>query len=376
MSLRSVRLILIATAALLFTPSAALAAWTVPPTPNVADASSTNLSAVDCSSPNSCMAVGHATSLGGQSLSEVTVAERWDGASWQIVPTPNPPGSTFTSLNGVSCPRANVCFAVGTGGLVELWNGTSWSIQPTPDVGGGELDGVSCSGVLACTAVGANALDTLAERWDGTGWKVQSTPNAAGAQFSALAAVSCPLRRTCTAVGRSEAGSVISPLVERWFGRVNSWGLQDAPTPAGAESASFAGVSCPDGPVCVAVGSSEPPGGVPAVMAERRVGPNWSVLPTPPVPMPDSQSELLGVSCPVRRDCRSTGNAAAVSGFAPIAEHFDGTTWQLESIPGPQPPGPFPFLAGVSCPNRLFCMAVGGYNLRMFGGTLSAKWTP
>jgi hypothetical protein len=384
MSLRSVNLVLIATAALLFTPSAALAAWTVPPTPNVADASSTNLSAVDCSSANSCMAVGHARSLGGGTLSEVTVAERWDGASWQIVPTPNPPGSTFTSLNGVSCPRANVCFAVGTGGLVELWNGTSWSIQPTPDVGGGELDGVSCSGVLACTAVGcsgalactpvgAGALDTLAERWDGTGWKVQSTPNAAGAQSSALAAVSCPLRRTCTAVGQSVTGGVISPLVERWFGRVNSWGLQDAPTPAGAESASFAGVSCPDGPVCLAVGSSQFPGDGPAVMAERRVGPNWSVLPTPPVPMPDSQSELLGVSCPVRRDCRSTGWHSG-SQLVPIAEHFDGTTWQLESIPGPQPP--FPFLAGVSCPNRLFCMAVGGWNIRSLGGTLSAKWTP
>jgi hypothetical protein len=89
MSLRSVRLILLATAALLLTPSAASAAWTVTPTPNVDGALSTNLTAVDCSSANSCMAVGHATNV--QAGTEATVAERWDGRSWQIVPTPNPP---------------------------------------------------------------------------------------------------------------------------------------------------------------------------------------------------------------------------------------------------------------------------------------------
>ena len=106
------------------------------------------------------------------------------------------------------------------------------------------------------------------------------------------------------------------------------------------------------------------------MMAERRVGSNWSVLPTPPGGGPQ-QSHLLGVSCPVRRDCRATGSSLNTIG--PIAEHFDGTTWQLESIPAPDLP--FPFLAGVSCPNRLFCMAVGGYNIRFFGGTLAAKWT-
>ena len=55
------------------------------------------------------------------------IAEHWNGTSWRIVTTPNPPGATFSSLNGVSCPRPNVCFAVGSsdsGPLVELWNGT------------------------------------------------------------------------------------------------------------------------------------------------------------------------------------------------------------------------------------------------------------
>jgi hypothetical protein len=373
MSVRPSRLVLIAVAALLLTPSAASAAWTVPPTPNVEGALSTNLLAVDCSSTNSCMAVGHATFGNPPAVTSATLAERWNGTSWQIVPTPNAPGATYSSLSGVSCPWPTVCFAVGRSDyqpLIELWDGTSWSIQSSPAVSYGWLDAISCSGLLACTAVGWNPVSPappLAERWDGTGWHVQSTPNVPDSVDSRLLSVSCPLRRTCTAVGFSLIGGLFSPLVEHWFGRVNSWGLQAAPKPAGAESASFSGVSCPDGPVCVAVGSSQTPGVPPTVMAERRIGSNWSVL---PIPDP-AQGQLLAVSCPARRACHAVGNSDP-----PIAERFDGASWQLEAIPAPAFPFPFRFLAGVSCPDRTFCMAVGGSNLRFFGGALSAKWTP
>ena len=176
-----------------------------------------------------------------------------------------------------------------SGPLAELSNGTSWSIQSSPAVANGELDAVSCSGLLACTAVGsllttnttAGMTDTFAERWDGTGWHIQSTPNASGSQDSRLAAVSCLLKRACTAVGRSFAGSGSSPLVERWFGRVNAWGLQAAPKPDGAESVELNGVSCPNGPVCVAVSSSQILPGDQTVMAERRIGSKWSLLPIP-----------------------------------------------------------------------------------------------
>ncbi len=363
---------------MLLAPSAASAAWTVPPTPNMDGADTSNLLAVDCSSATSCVAVGLSTT--GSGTGSATLAERWNGASWRIMPTPNPPGATFSSLNGVSCPRPNVCFAVGSsdsGPLVELWNGASWSIRSSPAIANGKLNAVSCSRLLACTAVGSGGTVTLAERWDGTGWHVQPTPNAAGSQFSSLAGVSCPLKRTCTAVGESVAGSITSPLVERWFGRVNAWGLQTAPKPEGAESASLADVSCPDGPVCVATGSSMTQLGPTTTLAERRIGSNWSVLPTPNPPQGTgvNQSDISGVSCPARRACHAVGaSTVSQSDPIPIAERFDGASWRLEPVPSATLP--FPFLAGVSCPNRRFCMAVGGYNLRFSGGTLSAKWVP
>jgi hypothetical protein len=402
MPLRSIRLVLFATAALLLTPSAASAAWTVSPTPNVAGAD-TYLSAVDCSSANSCMAVGYAVfqASGSEPSRETTVAERWNGTSWQMVPTPGPPNATTPiSLAGVSCPRPDVCFAVGsTGGgtsstpLIELWNGTSWSHQPSPGVGHGALHAVSCSGLRACTAVGVAVRpggveeQTLAERWDGTRWRVQSTPVVAGSVFSGLFGVSCPLKRTCTAVGGSTAAASpfsSSPLVERWDGRINAWGLQAAPKPAGAEDAGFSGVSCPHGPVCFAVGRSVrtiPFVGTPNLtLAERRVGSSWSVMPTPnqtPPPQVIVNSELVGVSCPGRRACHAVGDGYGVdpsgtAAFRAIAEGFDGASWQLESTPSNDGDTR---LTGVSCPSRVFCMAVGGTGESPVR-TLAAKWTP
>jgi hypothetical protein len=404
MSLRSFRLVF-TTAALLLAPSAASAAWTVPPTPNVAGANSTNLRSVDCSSANSCMAVGNAVFPGGFKLPSpsTTVAERWDGTSWQVVPSPNPPGATWSELNGISCPLPRICFAVGfwrtdpnspfgsgiPRPLIELWDGTSWSIQPGPDVPQGSLDAVSCSGLLACTAVGS-VLDQslhqpLAERWDGTGWHVQSTPtpNSTDPHENSLLAVSCPRRGTCTAVGGSTTFGACppcgpsdrSPLVERWFGRVDSWGLEAA-KPDGFDSG-FSGVSCPDGRVCFAVGWFLPSSVSIATLAERRVGLSWSVMPTPNPPRPppnQASAQLTGVSCPGRRACHAVGIGDVAGHFGTFAERFDGASWQLESIPtnGLEVPA----LSDVSCPSRFFCMAVGTVSGSSGPATLAAKWTP
>jgi hypothetical protein len=275
------------------------------------------------------------------------------------------------SLEGISCPRSNVCFAVGS--LHELWDGTSWSIQPDP--AHGILIDVSCSGLLACTAVGLRSengtLMTHAERWDGTGWHVQSTPNPAGSDNSLLYGVSCPLKHTCTAVGQSTTPAhVTSPLLERWFGRVNAWGPQAVPQPEGAESVGLGDVSCPSGSrVCVVVGSSTPSQGQSSVMAARRIGlGSWSTFHLITLP----GSGLSTVDCPVVRFCQATGNW----GGGLIAERFDGTNWRVEGIPTNGLTDPS--LADVSCPSRFFCMAVGSKLDAPFPtvSTLAAKWTP
>jgi hypothetical protein len=384
--LRPFVLSLVATVGLLLTPSVASAAWTVTPTPNEPGGPAKTLLGVDCSSANSCMAVGVLDSGSLNPLADVPIVERWDGTSWQNMPTPNPYGS----LHGISCPQANFCFAVGSTlgevpGMIERWDGTSWSIQPSPPDVQGLLEDVSCSGLLACTAVGyartGSSPDTrtLAERWDGTGWHVQSTPNPTGSERNALTDVSCPVRRTCTAVGESLVSDPGSPgiltglpFIERWFGRVNAWGQQAVPQPEGAESVGVGGVSCPNGRVCMAVGASGPQPDSNSVMAARRIGlGNWSIFPLTTLPGPGSG--LSTVDCPVAGFCQATGNW----GSGLIAERFDGTNWQVEGIPTPGLPNPS--LADLSCPSRFFCMAVGSKRDAGFPflvSTLAAKWTP
>src|SRR5215472_4826394 len=110
--------------------------WSVEPTPNAVIANG-SLAADDCTGPASCVAVGSYESRLGKSA----LAEVWNGTAWHIRAVPVPPGGTHSALDGVSCTAATACIAVGyyTSSqnvkvtLAERWNGTSWSVQPTPD---------------------------------------------------------------------------------------------------------------------------------------------------------------------------------------------------------------------------------------------------
>src|SRR6266581_3329314 len=186
--------------------------WKIQPTPSTARADADVLFGVSCTSSSACTAVGEFARFGGR---PVSLAQRWDGTSWSIQPTPNPLGSgNIVSLSGVSCTSGTACTAVGGfvnssgqgGTLAEAWDGTSWSIQPTPalpprDLPG--LGGVSCTSASACIAVGS-AADTLAEVWNGTAWSVDPTPPSPPSLAGIgghLGGVWCTSAASCTAVG-------------------------------------------------------------------------------------------------------------------------------------------------------------------------------
>jgi hypothetical protein len=200
----------------------------------------------------------------------MTLAERWNGTTWTVQSTPNPPSYSLSSLSGVSCPAATTCTAVGhylnteeTANFVlaERWNGSTWSLQTLPHPAGvtsSSLNGVSCSSAALCTSVGdmerAGVVLTRAERWNGTVWALQTSPNPAHATSSDLNGVSCPTANDCTAVGEYDAGSdVPSAFAERWSG--GTWVVQSVPPPSGATQSALQGVSCSSATLCTAVGS-------------------------------------------------------------------------------------------------------------------------
>jgi hypothetical protein len=196
--------------------------WAIQATPNpvigTKGAEGSELLAVSCSSATSCTAVGDSNLTDSRSD---TLAEHWNGTTWAIQAAPKPPSGHEPELTGVSCPSATACTAVGNYGpkdatltLAERWNGATWVIQPTPSPSGtknpsgdeSELTGVSCPSATTCIAAGdyynrSGTQATLAERWNGATWTLQTTTNPSGAKLSILTEVSCSSARACTAVG-------------------------------------------------------------------------------------------------------------------------------------------------------------------------------
>ena len=133
-------------------------------------------------------AVGNESNSGGS-----TLAERWNGSSWSVVPTRDHGGSA-RFLRAVAAPSAQLAFAVGSyrqqvGGsthdLAERWIRSRWvrSAAPSPGRNVNSLQAVAARGATRAWAVGATRhgtqrrLATLAERWNGTSWRVTRTPS-------------------------------------------------------------------------------------------------------------------------------------------------------------------------------------------------------
>jgi hypothetical protein len=245
--------------------------WTIKTTPN-STGNSTAFSAVSCVTPSACAAVG--TYHDEYPILFRPFAEGWNGTNWSIQSTADPPGThSAVGLGGVSCTSTNACTAVGYHGegnypyvfgtLAERWNGTSWTIQPTPDQPGAPdsyLSDVSCPSATSCFAVGryddaGGVSRTLAERWNGTTWTVQPTPSLAN---SSLRSVSCSSDTACTAVGYyKDAGAVTRTLAERWNG--TSWTIQPSADSSNGQDSYLFGVSCTSATACMAVGRQTSP---------------------------------------------------------------------------------------------------------------------
>ena len=336
------------------------ARWRIPPVPVPTGAQFSELNAVTCTAAASCIAVGDYVNSSG---ADVTLAERWNGTTWAIQPTPNPSGGQFFRfLAGVSCTARNACEAVGAsddaGAFAERWNGTRWSVQAVPAPAAAQfalLFGVSCA-VSSCEAVGgyfdnSGAFVPLSARWNGTAWHAQPAPNPARASANYLNGVSCPAASDCTAAGQGNGDGTPFPLGERW--RNGRWRQQAVPNPAGAAENQLNGIACPATGRCLAVGTAGPTRGVSTTEALQWNGTRWRGQPIPTVP----GASLNALACASPSACMAVGE----SDSGVLAERWNGTRWRI--LPAPTPQGAvFSGLGGVSCLSPAFCMAAGAYS--------------
>jgi hypothetical protein len=296
------------------------------------------LSGVSCPTLAACIAVG---SINDKSNKQGTLAEYWDGSTWQQQITKNLPAAIGDALFSVSCPETTTCAAVGLSeendpgigeenvALAEGSNDSTWAVEQLAPGYVSVLDSVSCPAAGSCEAVGADNGASLAEGWDGTAWVMQ---NPVGSGFSG---VSCPTVDDCIAVGS---------LIEQWNGA--TWSMVSAPGVGPLSS-----ISCPNSTFCVAVGGTQ--------IAEWN-GTVWSTQGAP-IPTDANTGELSSVSCPTSKWCLAVGSYQTSTGvFDTLAEQWNGNTWNISATANPVG-ATDSYLSGSSCYTARICTAVGYY---------------
>ncbi len=284
--------------------------WSVSATPTLpSQYASARLSGLSCTGPTWCMLTGAA--VNGSTSNVDTLAEQWNGTSWSITSTPSIANHTDDEFTALSCTGPANCMAVGynvgTGAgfavpsaglpvsgppqlgplglpgsplgtpararaqaqphaagtylvLAEQWNGASWSVTTTPDPSGTTepvFYGVSCAGTGFCMATGFDESTqdvAFAEEWSGGTWSQTPLPASPTANGDALLATSCVSATSCTSVGAAftDANSQDFEVMTAWWNG-SAWTLGTVSTPSSPEALWF-GVSCLAGGSCVATG--------------------------------------------------------------------------------------------------------------------------
>lgn len=161
--------------------------WKIMAGPTFAGRAYPALNDIACPTPTSCYIAGSITTRYGIRTTR-RVIEHWDGTRWSLTnfPLPKYP-STWDVLVGVSCVNDTSCIAVGyiergpAITVAERWDGTHWKVVPSPnqDAQWTELDRVACPAATSCTAVGRyeqNESKPLAQQWDGARWSTTFAP--------------------------------------------------------------------------------------------------------------------------------------------------------------------------------------------------------
>jgi hypothetical protein len=336
------------------------------------------LYSISCFSAANCTAVGNSAEHSEFEQSH-TLAEHWNGSKWSAATTPEPAGTSIARFDGVACPAAKMCVAVGadfvglgsanTNPILATWNGSKWTLDKIKEPAGGSdgfLEGVACSSPRQCLAVGdfvtkSNATQNLVESWNGSTWTA-SGPVDSSTSFNLLNAVACPARNNCVAVGQyRNAANADVTFTDQWNG--STWTPQPTPSPAGG-LARLNGVACPSTTSCMSVGNSESTtSSVPPTdtLAEHLTGSKWTQS-RPGNPSRNSQpsNNLNAVSCPGLKNCVAVGAYASKSGAAvALGEKWNGSKWTVDATPKAPKGTVGSYFFGIACTSTTHCLAIG-----------------
>jgi photosystem II stability/assembly factor-like uncharacterized protein len=210
---------------------------------------------ISCPTTSDCAALG---------LDAVGITRTTDGGRTWIPATVVAPTGTF--VDGIDCPVASTCWAVGGSGtiltpepaavLLSTDGGARWKSQPVP-VGVEALTDISCATARRCVAVGVadfgssepSGVEIVSTDDGGATWLTRPVPSGIGS----LVAISCPNASLCVAVGSATTPSFAveasGTAIISTDGGV-SWESEAVPSGAPPLNA----ISCSASGHCVAIG--------------------------------------------------------------------------------------------------------------------------
>jgi hypothetical protein len=304
------------------TPVACEPTWDVVPSPDPEDGGSLLLGVVAVA-PDLAWAVGGA---GDPVAPTSTLVVRWNGAEWDVVPSPNA-GSATNRFDAVDALSPDAAWAVGrsSNGVGDVptaaqWDGGSWTLLPSPlDVTEGAFTGVAAISTDDVWVVGyegdaeVGEERALAVHWNGLGWEIAPVQPAIGGGRSGLLAISGSSGSDLWAVGYRHN----RPVILRYDGRVWARSPSDVP----GEVTAITNLAPDD---AWAVGEA----------VQHWDGSTWGELGTV-----RAEGSLFGVAAVAPEDVwavgsRITGGQGLVK---PLVQRWDGIRWRLlggQGVPG------------------------------------------
>jgi hypothetical protein len=266
------------------------------------------------------------TVAGGAAAALIAASPALAAGTWQVDSSPNPAGSTFSSLTGVFAASHTQAWAVGqtrvaaSGNgfetLIEEWNGSTWSVVPgaPASASASSLNGVSGTGPSDIWAVGQNSGTSFIEHWNGQSWSQVASP-AGEPPDGQLNAVSADSPADAWAGGSAiNANDQVAPLIEHWNG--TQWSVSPNAINSG-RILSIAAISPADVWALTVAGK-----GSPAVI-EHWNGSTWSIVSLPVT------ATLHGLSAVSANDVWAVGNDG-------IILNWNGTQWSQVANPAGQ----------------------------------------
>jgi streptogramin lyase len=291
--------------------------------------------------------------------------QKWSAAPAVITEAASGMTTSEATLNGSVNPHGletTYQFEYGTGsgyGKVapaspnSIGKGTEF-LKASPKVTGLEANTIYHFRIKATNSHGTTYGE---DKWFNAGtheWGMQATPEQAESTSSYLKSVSCTASETCVALGYSLGGPSAGLLAK--VETAGKWSLSTPAKPGGAFYYGLGDISCATANACTAVGGTSPGSGY-APLAERWNGSSWSIQSTP-APAEAKWSYLWGVTCLASNDCIAVGSAgASETAHLTLVERWNGTSWSIVSTPNPE--GTKAELRSVSCVSANDCWAVG-----------------